>query len=137
MSKKQSFWLERHLTTGPHLALCTTNAQFVRALDHCKVPKHARPEFMPPNAEGVTVTLESATHGLVCLVCVRVDKKRNPVRTVGLMVHEAVHVWQSHKSRIGEGDPGDECEAYSIQAIAERLIEAYPKPKGGKRAAVK
>lgn len=137
MSKKQSFWLERHLMMGPHLALCTTEAQFNAALDHCEVPKHRRPEFMPPNAEGATVTLESATHGLTCLVCIRVDEKRDPVRTVGIMVHEAVHVWQRHKSRIGESAPGAESEAYSIQSIAERLIEAYPKPKGGRHAAVK
>lgn len=121
-------WLDRHLVTGPHLALCTSKDQYVAALEHLKIPKRLRPPFMSPKAEGTTTTLEGPG-GLVCLVCIRVDKKRCPLRTVSILVHEAVHVWQAHRDRIGEDTPSEEFEAYAIESIAERLITAYPKPK--------
>jgi len=34
-------------------------------------------------------------------------------------------VWQEYSSRIGETNPSSEFEAYSIQAIAQRLMTAY------------
>lgn len=43
----------------------------------------------------------------------------------GLLLHEAVHIWQELKEKMGEGDPSVEFEAYSIQALAQDLFELY------------
>jgi len=44
---------------------------------------------------------------------------------VGLLIHEAVHVWQNVRDLISEDRPSREFEAYSIQSIAQKLIDAY------------
>ena len=49
---------------------------------------------------------------------------------VGLLVHEAVHVWQEIQKHIGEDAPGSEVDAYSVQAIAQELLEAFDKTRG-------
>lgn len=49
----------------------------------------------------------------------------NTLQVHGLLLHEAVHIWQELKERMGEGEPSIEFEAYSIQAIAQDLFEMY------------
>ena len=51
--------------------------------------------------------------------------KATPAEAVGLLIHEAVHVWQEFCREIKESSPCDEFEAYSIQAIAQRLIVSF------------
>lgn len=43
----------------------------------------------------------------------------------GVLVHEAVHVWQEHIKIIGERWPSAEFEAYGIEAISYKLFHAY------------
>ncbi|KCY47724.1 hypothetical protein J715_3367 [Acinetobacter baumannii 1571545] len=43
----------------------------------------------------------------------------------GLLLHEAVHVWQKVKKLMGEKEPSSEFEAYSIQSIAQDLFKMY------------
>lgn len=43
----------------------------------------------------------------------------------GLLLHEAVHIWQELKEKMGEESPSVEFEAYSIQALAQDLFELY------------
>ena len=40
-----------------------------------------------------------------------------------MLLHEAVHIWQIVKRRMGEREPSVEFEAYSIQAIAQDLLK--------------
>lgn len=44
---------------------------------------------------------------------------------IGLIAHEAMHVWQELMERIGESAPSSEWGAYSYQAIFQELLEAY------------
>lgn len=50
----------------------------------------------------------------------------------GLLLHEAVHIWQELKIKMGEENPSNEFEAYSIQAIAQDLFEMYELSEGNK-----
>jgi hypothetical protein len=61
-----------------------------------------------------------------------IDDKDDPVGVVGLIVHEAVHVWQSVKEDIGESSPSKEFEAYALQHIVQQLFGAYAKTRGAK-----
>ena len=51
--------------------------------------------------------------------------KRTSVEIHGLLLHEAVHIWQRVRQRMGENNPSTEFEAYSIQAIAQDLFAMF------------
>ena len=53
------------------------------------------------------------------------DCERPLIEVHGLLLHEAVHIWQRIKQRMNERDPSVEFEAYSIQAIAQDLFEMF------------
>lgn len=40
----------------------------------------------------------------------------------GLIIHEAVHIWQEVKDLMSESNPSSEFEAYSIQKISQDLL---------------
>lgn len=61
----------------------------------------------------------------VCIVCVRPGKRNTPIEIAGVLVHEAVHVWQRYCDGIGEKSPGLEQEAYGVQSIAQELMSEY------------
>lgn len=50
---------------------------------------------------------------------------KDQIEVYGLLLHEAVHVWQKVKKLMGEKEPSSEFEAYSIQAIAQDLFEMF------------
>lgn len=52
-------------------------------------------------------------------------KGRDLIEVHGLILHEAVHIWQRLKELMGEDSPSIEFEAYSIQAIAQDLFSMY------------
>jgi hypothetical protein len=118
-------WLNRDLITGPYLGLATTEAQFHKALRHCKVPRADWPKWVSDGADATTHHLTNPEGGLVCVVCIRTTEKQTGIQVAAMLVHEAVHVWQAHCERIGEHKPSDEFEAYSVQAVSQRLMQAY------------
>lgn len=67
-----------------------------------------------------------------CLVTIDDDAEANyePDLIIGLIVHEATHIWQEIQEVIGEDKPGREMEAYAMQAIVQELLTAYRKTRG-------
>jgi hypothetical protein len=63
-------------------------------------------------------------------VTVSEGRERDAMEVISTIVHEAVHVWQFLCRHIGEDRPGLEMEAYGIQYITERLIDAYTSSQG-------
>jgi hypothetical protein len=118
---KSTKWLDRILMVGPHLTLCTSKAEFNAALDHLRIPKDNRGNWL--GAGGKVHTYERGS-SITCIVCVKLkDIKKRPICEVAnILVHEAVHVWQQHHSNIGESNPSPEFEAYSIQSIFTTLF---------------
>ena len=55
----------------------------------------------------------------------RMPGKASAVQVVGLLAHEATHVWQHVRDWMGEKSPSVEFEAYTVQAILQELLWAY------------
>jgi hypothetical protein len=68
--------------------------------------------------------------GAACIVTLGERKKWNGIGIVGLLVHEAAHVWQRCCEHVGEEKPSAELEAYAMQLIVEELIEGYVMTRG-------
>lgn len=120
-------WLDRTLVMMPcYLGLCTSEKAFKKELKRLKVTEKV--SYLKADDAGRLYTFERSTHtNLLCLVCINPKKGRSKEEIYGLLVHEAVHVWQAIKENIEETSPSPEFEAYSIQSISQVLMEAYRK----------
>lgn len=63
--------------------------------------------------------------GKYCVVQLGDTGERSLIEIHGLLLHEAVHIWQKIKALMGEKEPSVEFEAYSVQQIAQNLFEMY------------
>lgn len=112
MSKKKQQWRQ---TPFQHIVytLCTTKEQI----------KKTGFESTDSDAQG-NVTFY--TKDGECAAIVYIAKNdRSDIENYGLIVHEAVHIWQEVKDRMKEDSPSCEFEAYSVQAIAQDLFELW------------
>ena len=118
-------WLDRRISApGPHLTLCLNEREFRQAVRHLGIKDSG--SWMKNTHSDATTHLYERKSGLVAIValCSR-RKKRSPIEIAGLLVHEAVHVWQAWCDRIGETHPAFEQEAYGVQSIAQELMAEY------------
>jgi hypothetical protein len=132
-------WLDRSLVVSPYyFCLCTTLKQFHKELKRLKVPEKNWPDFLASACADATVHYFEKGSGELCaIVCIHRNKKHSIPQVYAMLVHEAVHIWQTIKATIGERDPSREFEAYSIQAISQRLMEAYDNDTKRQRTAKK
>jgi hypothetical protein len=118
-------WLDRSLVISPvYYGLCQSEKEFRKELKRLGIPKNDRPDFISHNANATVHFLESEGK-TSAIVCIDNKEGRTHNQVCGLLVHEAVHIWQEIRTIIGEKNPSAEFEAYSIQTIAQKLIEAY------------
>lgn len=75
--------------------------------------------------ERAAAQVDFYSEGAYAVVQLGDTSERNQIEVYGLLLHEAVHVWQKIKKLMGEREPSSEFEAYSIQAIAQDLFEMY------------
>jgi len=119
-------WCSRTLTVCSRcFCLCLTEKEFHKELRKLKVPLCDWPRFTLSDA---TVHHIRTEFGPVSIVCIDKNEavKRDPISIVGLLSHEAVHIWQQYTRDIGSfNDHGDEEEAYAIQSIVQELLWAY------------
>lgn len=85
-----------------------------------------------PTSDGRCTLFETSKSANECaLVTISsASSKRKKIEVVGLIVHEAMHVWRFVRERMGEREPSLEFEAYAMQAIAQNLIVAYEQTRG-------
>lgn len=118
-------WLNRDLIVGPYLGLALNEKDFHQALRRLKVPRDKWPKWLDDEALGSAHTFTNPSGNLCCVVCMRPKNGASEIENAGTLVHEAVHVWQKYAAHIGEGAPSMEFEAYAIESIAKRLMQAY------------
>jgi hypothetical protein len=98
----------------------------VYALRRLKVPQKDWPVWVPDSKSGAVHIFDNIkSHSTCCIVCIRTDEKTDRNVLVGLLVHEAVHVWRHICDCLGEHQPSKEFDAYSIQSIVQRLLFTY------------
>ena len=118
-------WLDRRIALpGPYLALCLSEPEFKAAAKHLRVAE--------PGAWIKTAHSHATTHFFrlpgkppAAVVSLADWQGREPVEVAGLLIHEAVHIWQRYAEDMGEDRPGDEQEAYAVQAIAQELLAEF------------
>lgn len=116
-------WLDRRISApGPYLCLCLSEQEYRNAMHELGVEFPA--QFINQNADATTHYL-TAKQGLTVVVCLGDTSTRNGIEIAGLLIHEAVHAWQAWCREYGEEHPGEEQEAYAIQAIAQELMAEY------------
>lgn len=127
-------WLSRNLIKTPvHYALCLNEKHFNEELARLRVKPCEWPPFLG------SATANATTHHLeykgrpVAIVCLQMDAKRTQWEVLGLLVHEAVHIWQLMCRSMGETEPSAEFEAYSIQWISQELMWAWNNGRGRPR----
>ena len=119
-------WLDRRIAwPGPYLCLCLNQAEYVAALAHLNlIPAD---DVWCSKDGGKTHYATNDSGQDVCIVCMDVSQERTGIEIVGLLVHEAVHVFQRYCLGIGERAPAAEQEAYGVQFIAQELMAEYAK----------
>jgi hypothetical protein len=117
-------WLERTAIATPYLTLVLNQEQYHAALDDLKY-KGERPRWVSPGAGATTHHLQNDDGSTACIVALDDSGDQDPIATAGLLVHEAVHVWQELVSDMNEQDPSREFEAYAIQSISQQLMWEY------------
>ena len=128
MSKSKIYWCERNPLNTPYLTLYLTDKQFKRVLKHSEIEDDT--DWILPNADATT-HLYTRQSKQVSIVCVNSPDTPTLVELVGLLAHEATHVWQSFRDHIGETHPSSEFEAYCVQHFTQQLLDAYIKQDGG------
>ncbi|MDP1931926.1 MAG: hypothetical protein Q8L60_10760 [Gammaproteobacteria bacterium] len=121
MKKTTHPWANRSLLQGVYFTLCLTEKQFNAVCKHLSVEA----DFNHSH-HGTTYHFESGDKN-VSVVVIRNWKDRDRNAVLGLIAHEAMHVWQETKRIIGETNPGREIEAYAMQNITQELFELYDK----------
>ena len=124
--KKGVQWLDRSLVISPYsFGLCRNEKDFQKELKRLKVPANQWSEWVTEGADGTTHFFEKVGgKGLCCIVCIVSRNKAKRDVVIGLLVHEAVHIWQAIKEEMRETKPSKEFEACSIAHISQELIEA-------------
>ena len=115
-------WLGRSTVYAPHLTLCLTEKDYIKA---CKYLKDDYPRPWVSKDARATTHVYLKEGRVTCIVTLDESKCEEQIDIICVLVHEAVHVWQELCESIGEDKPSAEFEAYSIQQISYRLINDY------------
>lgn len=114
------------ITCQVRYALCLSEKSFRTELRRLKVLEHV--PFLKTTHSNATVHyFDGPEGGHIAIVCMDLAeaRQRDPLEVVGLLVHEAVHLFQADCERRGEDAPSKEYEAYAIQQISQNLLGAY------------
>jgi hypothetical protein len=118
--------------TTPGLILCLAETEFHQARKKLGLPKTS--EYWCPSDGCTWIPSEETSPENCYIVCLALDiTVESPLEIMGLLVHEAVHVWQAHCRHMNEELPGDEIEAFGIQDIAMSLFYEYERRFHGGR----
>jgi hypothetical protein len=120
--KLKNKWLDRRVAKpGPYLSLCLTEKELHETC------KRITPHYLQFPEYGATCFQLAKEGDIFCVIALseHAQKNNSAIEVAGMLVHEAVHTWQYYAEKMGETRPGDEQEAYAIQAISRELLAEY------------
>lgn len=118
-------WLNRNVAPlSPHLCLCLSEDEYKAMLKHVKVSTE-HPWVNDGSYATMHTFMSDDGKSVTCAVCLSDYKARDPVEVAGILVHEAVHIWQRWCDHFGEDKPGYEQEAYAIQFLSGTLMGEF------------
>ena len=120
-------WLDRSLVTSPlHYTLVTSEEMLAAEQERLGIPIPRRRGLTDCcDRDGAAVWHVEHKGRTLAIVAIEPSDDRSPTQTVGMLVHEAVHIWQQTMRLMGEKTPSDEFMAYGIQRIAQELMHEY------------
>lgn len=122
-------WLNRSYIRGNAYTLCLSEKEFGKVIKNLGIPAY-RPGRWVTHGKGATVHLCYADDGdRIGIVCVDLEQVGYLSELVGVLTHEAVHIWQDYCEGAGEANPSIEFEAYSIQCITQGLFTEFLRRK--------
>ena len=125
---KRADWQDRSLLSIPFsYCLVITEKAFERELHLLNVPPASWPSYVNSKHANATAHFFQKTDDTdeCCIVTLKDWKKHTKTAIAGVLVHEAVHIWQETRDRMGERFPSVEFEAYAIQRIAQNLMHSF------------
>lgn len=79
-----------------------------------------------PTTDGRISAIEKDGANPIYLVTISErSSQRSDEQIIGLLAHEAMHVWRYLCEAIGEDHPSPEFEAYTVQHLVQSLVAAY------------
>lgn len=115
------YWIDRGWQPV-FLGFCPSKKAWDAAMKEFKIEEP--PEY--PVSSGCTqYVCNDKTGEAAILVVLNGDDKQPLLNIIGLMVHEATHVFDFICEFINEDEPSREFKAYSIQMITMELLEAW------------
>ena len=119
------YWIDRGWQPV-HLGFCPSKKAWDTVMKEFNIIDP--PEF--PTSSGFTQFLcNEITGDALVLVSLNNDDKQPLLNIIGLIAHEAVHVFDFICEHINEDEPSKEFKAYSIQMITMELLEAWRKSR--------
>lgn len=109
---------EWYTTSFEHMryTLVRNQDQLDILFDNAKAPFN----FLESNADARVSFIDD-----YAVVQIKDESKWSLIQIHGLILHEAVHIWQELREKMGEENPSAEFEAYSVQSIAQNLFDMY------------
>jgi hypothetical protein len=121
--KSKVTWCSVALFKSPYsYGVCTTPERFAHEMKRLNV-KSPPPFLTSANAHATTHYFTTGDDNSAIVTIGKLDG-RLMVEVIGLLAHEATHIWQTVCEHVGEKAPSAEFEAYAIQWITQQLVEA-------------
>ena len=124
---KQFEWCNNGLIFGPYFCLCLDEKQYLKQVKKLGVYNYN--QFVNNGSDATCHYFTNSNNELTCIVCLSNFDNKSNIQIYGLLVHEAVHIWQEFKNKIGEINPSVEFEAYAIQSISQELFKSFERQK--------
>ena len=118
-------WLSKTLIEGDHIGVCFTDKEYISMLKSLKIPVAEWDKWLIQDSLATTHYFSTPKGSRVSIVCIPITPETDGIDVATLLVHEAVHVVQEYFRYIGEDNPGNEIEAYTIQNVSASLMRAY------------
>ena len=102
------------------VGVTTSETDYIKEMKRLHI--YDPPPFTNSGMDGSTNFFIHANN-LYIIVTIKANNKTSKKQLIGLVVHEAVHVWQAVLESIGEDNCGDEITAYNIQNIVQFMLK--------------